>query len=275
MTCRLLTTLALTGMLSMWLPCSGTAGPDDADSAAELKKLLESTDYRKLASLPAEWRKKLPEKTQKRIILACLDNLKSMKKLPMDNLGNVFVVRREKPEDKKAKEDAVVINQDLFTEGGRCAWAIEKMLACSLPVISADLADDKKDRLVKNAHQIVVEAMVLPYNETVPVEKLSVEERARLGAALVHVKIQEKLAKDDDLAVRVAIAKNPRTSMALLNQMATDKDVGVRWEVCKNRNTVAGTISFMSRSDPDPSLRKAALKRLTDPESEFGPIEID
>jgi len=57
--------------------------------------------------------------------------------------------------------------------------------------------------------------------------------------------------------------------------MATDKDVGVRWEVCKNRNTVAGTISFMSRSDPDPSLRKAALKRLTDPESEFGPIEID
>ena len=52
-------------------------------------------------------------------------------------------------------------------------------------------------------------------------------------------KVLAKHASDDDSQVRLAVAKNPKTTAETLTKLASDEDERVRWEVAHNPKTLA------------------------------------
>lgn len=204
---------------------------------AEVQTLFTTTDYEKLPPVIARWKEQLPPAERKQLLPALLRHVGSTKKLSLKDPERIIVSATRKPGKVEGK-DQVVVRQDVFTEGGRAAWAVEQLLDCQLPVIPANAEDKTKERLSREAYEKVVEAMMLP------LALLDAKQRAAFAASPQADKdTLDRLAHDTDVLVRRAVASNPRTRRNTIDRMRNDSDVQVKNAAREN--------FYSSRTVPD------------------------
>ena len=74
-------------------------------------------------------------------------------------------------------------------------------------------------------------------------EALSKEAKERIALETDDQNLLAELSRDEEVLVRVGVAKNKNTNELILQELAKDKDVIVRAEVAKNRNTESINLS--------------------------------
>ena len=79
--------------------------------------------------------------------------------------------------------------------------------------------------------------------------------------------VLEKLATDQDLCVRYAVARNAGTPAAVLEKLATDRTSGVRNAVARNAETPAAVLETLA-TDQDSDVRMLAAKRMEEERNE-------
>jgi hypothetical protein len=113
-----------------------------------LKELMACDDYKKLNDLPAAW-SKLPASAKRILLLALSDKLTSTQELKLENIEDMVVMSRLQAGKMKWHMHGVILRQDVFMAGGRCAWAIEKVLGSKLPSIEADMEAKELEERVR------------------------------------------------------------------------------------------------------------------------------
>ena len=128
------------------------------------RSLLEERDYEKLrlirmqmAEAPAEMRKEL--------ILSLLRRLQSTKPIGLENFSDVQVESRIASGKMQFLGHGVLIKQDIFIEGGRCAWAIERILDVKLPPIREGMHVQDLARAFEEASYLIIESMEIASTE--------------------------------------------------------------------------------------------------------------
>jgi hypothetical protein len=132
-----------------------------ADKA--IQRLLAASDPGSLNSLPTLWYHTLPDAAKKDLLLKLLRKLDSPKELKLDNGANV--IPRVRAGKQKLIEGRLWINQDLFLENGRCAFAIERLLDFDARAsFTEEVAKDSKklQETIRNFILEVVAHMDLP-----------------------------------------------------------------------------------------------------------------
>lgn len=136
-----------------------------ADLAAETQALFAATEMAPMQALVKRWKEKLSQAECKQLIVQLLRQLGSNKKLKLAHPERVIVSSTRKPEG--ADKGKTIVRQDVFTEGGRAAWAVEQFLDCRLPIIPANADDKTKEDLIRAAFENVMAAMLLPPGQPV------------------------------------------------------------------------------------------------------------
>lgn len=142
----------------------GNADQPAADAQAAIQALMAERDFDKMRRLPTQWRQTLPEAARKKLLVLLLNRLSSSRELPLENYADMFVPSRVKAGKMRFDGHGLLIDQDVFLESGRAAWAIEGMLGCHLPAFSLATAKDakKRDQQVQESYDVVIQAMSLP-----------------------------------------------------------------------------------------------------------------
>jgi hypothetical protein len=180
----------------------------EEEANGKLIKLEDIKDYQDLLvetkSFP-----RLTQELRKELIILCLHELKSTEALA--------IVGPDK-----------TIHQDLATEGGRCAWLIEQMLDCTLPIVNR-AAKEKQDALVREAYDLVVTKLYIP-TSPIDVKKLSEADKLVFAASgQTHLYVLGLLSEDPHPAVRKAIAANRKTPLSILYELRdNDPDPQIR-----------------------------------------------
>ena len=137
---------------------------DVAEARRAVGELLAARDYDEMCRLPKRWAEDLSESARKHILAALLERLDSTGLTPLDNPGLMFVLSRMLAGDEPLSSIGPMLEQDVYLENGRCAWAIEQMLGCVLPTFTeAGNKDPKKlGERVERAYATVIRTMGLP-----------------------------------------------------------------------------------------------------------------
>jgi hypothetical protein len=143
-----------------------TQPPADADPQVReaIRELLTIKDFAKLWQFPGKWRRALPGLTRKQFPLALLQGLRSAKGLNLDNYADLFIPSRVRSGKMAFHGHGLMVEQDLFLEGGRCAWAIEELLGIRLPLFTEELFRDRRalEEQFRESHRLVIEALRRP-----------------------------------------------------------------------------------------------------------------
>ena len=138
-----------------------------ADPAGRVAALLQEADYAKVRAMARDWRN-LPAEEQRRLIVALLDRIPSQDELKLTNYADTTVASRLRARKMPWFGHGLELRQDVFLVGGRCAWAIERLMDVSLPEISADLTPQQAAEARLAACYKVIEAMQIPASATQP-----------------------------------------------------------------------------------------------------------
>ena len=197
-------------------------------------ELLTTEDYQVLLTLPRQWTSNLSETAQKDLIIELLKRIGTRKELKLENYGDMIVKSRVHTGEMKSNERGVLLKQDIFIEGGRCAWALERLLNCDMPMITTRFKLEHTERAIQLCTYKVIQAMRLP--GMIDLKKLDVKERRRLAAlgdTAAH--LFAELARDPEPEVRKALAKNLKASLRIIQQLRKyDPDEEVRKLASKN-----------------------------------------
>jgi hypothetical protein len=174
----------------------------------------------KLNESIVRWKAELPPAVQKQIILMLLRNLSSEKKLSV----------AKGPDDEGKGVNTP--RYDLFTVRGRSGWAIEQLLECDL---SPAMFPDDKTGFQQYAYEVVIERMHLPYDPYPDLPKMSVAQRLKLATEETTSEVVlDRFVFDAEIEIRLAAAKNKRTSLRALSQLREDFDARVRAAALQN-----------------------------------------
>jgi hypothetical protein len=186
----------------------------DADKHAQLacSNLLRTTEYAEMLSLVASWK----------------TNLTS---LGRQSLFGVLLVKMGS-KSKVELQGGPVLKQDVSTEGGRCAWALEQLLGSELPVITERSTERDIAKSAYVAECRFRESVLSPEKRT-DVSNLTIEQRLKL-------------------------AQSEQTDYLVLAKLAMDAEPSIRLAVAVNKKSPGRTLAFLLRNDPDDSVRKAA-----------------
>ena len=111
-------------------------------------ELTTCNDFKKLDQLLQEW-SAWPEATKQTLFPALSEQLGSLRELTLTNMEDVAVMGRVKTGKMKWHMHGLMVQQDIFTVGGRAAWALEHLLKTELPSIEAGLGQDELLKRVK------------------------------------------------------------------------------------------------------------------------------
>jgi hypothetical protein len=126
-----------------------------------VQKFLAMDDFRKIQSLITDWRA-LTTGQQKELIVLLLKNMESTQVLKLVNYQDVAVESRVRAKKMSWHMHGTLLKQDIFIVGGRCAWAIEELLGCTLPSITEDMKPEALHKAVQEAHFAIIRFMQLP-----------------------------------------------------------------------------------------------------------------
>jgi len=159
----------------------------------------------------------LPDKGERLLLGRLLRSMESRTELPSDS-------------------STTNLHHDISMEGGRCVFAMEKLLGCRLPNVT---------------------------RKSTPTELA----QAR-GVALrkIQASVKHDAARPDISAIpreeRKRIAGLPTTEKRLLVELAADEDAAVRAAAAGNAKTPVSALARMIRNDSDPLVRQRAIKNL-------------
>lgn len=109
-----------------------------SNALLQVNCFLTSTQFSQLATTAAKWKDARPD--EKHILIQELQfRLSSTKSLALGASSDVIVRHRLEKGEMAFHGDGVIVDQDIFCEGGRAAWALEQMLDVKLPTITEDM----------------------------------------------------------------------------------------------------------------------------------------
>jgi hypothetical protein len=104
-----------------------------------VQALLTTADFPRLCALPEHWKATLPERSRKQLLTALLHGLHSARELRLDNYADLFIPSRGAAGKMAFHGHGYLVDQDLFLEAGRCAWAIEQFGSVRLPTFTEEV----------------------------------------------------------------------------------------------------------------------------------------
>ncbi|HYT87227.1 MAG TPA: hypothetical protein VEL76_00775 [Gemmataceae bacterium] len=147
-------------------PKTETKPPADADPRVReaVRNLVTAEDFAELWRLPDKWKATLPERTQQQLVMALLERLRSAKEVKLGNYADLFIPSRMRAGKMAFHGHGLMVEQDLFVESGRCAWAVEQLLGVSLPTFTEELLRNQQDleNQVRECYRRVIAALRLP-----------------------------------------------------------------------------------------------------------------
>jgi hypothetical protein len=222
------TVLILLLLAAPALTLRASAPPPERPPEREVRALMAAGAYAELPPRVVRWKVRLSAAERKRVLVLLLRRLGSARRLRLADTAKVVVAPRGRGPAPPA-EGRAVLPQDVGTEGGRAAWAVEQLLGCELPFLPPDAEGAARARLVEAAYTRVFEAMLLP------LPLLDAPSRAALAASpATDPDVLVKLATDPDATVRRAVAANLRLPRPVVYKMRDDPDEEVRRAARKN-----------------------------------------
>ena len=139
----------------------GRALPDPPDDRAigllESSRLLSQRDFGDLFETVRDW-KRQKASVQASIVTCLSENLHSPKALELENFADLHINSRVASGKMECFGHGWFIDQDVFTERGRAAWAIEHLLDVRLPAFTADMSREELDFAIRETRRIVENA---------------------------------------------------------------------------------------------------------------------
>jgi hypothetical protein len=209
---------------------------DVEKSAAEsYRKFKATSDFGDLNSIVKKWAETLSSSEKTALIRKLAFGLYSKEPLSVTDYGSVTIQSRVESGKMSKVKDGPVFKQDIFIEGGRCAWALEYLTGGELPTIS-ESSSEKDIRAAGYEIWFRIQEASIPKEERMDLTKLAPEERLKLAKSEdTHVVVLAKLAKDKEFAVRKAVASNFKTSVHTLRSLAdSDSEPDVRSAAVEN-----------------------------------------
>jgi hypothetical protein len=144
-------------------PAEAKVGAAEMRAREAVGTLLGTEDFEKLRLLPRRWRD-WPQEDQKKLIVELLKRLRSPRELRLVNYADMFVPSRVQAGKMAFHGHGLLLDQDVFLDNGRCAWAIEELLGCHLPVFTEEVAGRQQalEEQARAACYRVIETMSLP-----------------------------------------------------------------------------------------------------------------
>jgi hypothetical protein len=125
--------------------------------------------------------------------------------------------------------------QDIRIKGGRCAWALERLLYLYLPTVITGLKPAQLDEIVKNIHSEVFYAMSLNSDPIIIISKLTTKEKLAYSTApATHPRLLVDLATDGDLEVKRNLAENKLMPFSVVGRLSKDPDAIVSGNAIRN-----------------------------------------
>jgi len=141
-------------------------GPDTMQAQVQqaVDALLTTKDWLQLYRLVNEtWPKTLPEAVQKQLIVALLKRMPSDRALVLENTCDMVIMSRLAAGKMSFAGHGIILQQDLYLEGGRCAWAIEELIGSTgLPAITEGMTPAQREEAARQAAYRVIEVMAMP-----------------------------------------------------------------------------------------------------------------
>jgi hypothetical protein len=136
----------------------------DAEHKARqaVRHLRQVHDYATLKKLAKEWRDDSDE-VRIMMVVELLKRLDSRSALKLTNYRNLVLPRAGfglSKYDSKSDEDLIL--QDIVQENGRCAWAMQEILSCDLPVFHAGMTKLQRAASIEETYWRVLQAMGIP-----------------------------------------------------------------------------------------------------------------
>jgi hypothetical protein len=215
-----LVTFTLLGRLDM-CDASKTNGANAPVSQiqAAYQDLLTARTFGDMLTQTEHWKDDRPSRDA--LCLTLLEHLRSKDVLEMDEQGNRSTAH------------------DLWMVGGRCAWAIEKLLKRELPPVTPR----STPKQIGEVRSLVIQIL----SET--------EEKEAIQQA-------SDLVKSLGLSEKRRLAQDAGTSPSVLTRLADEEDVVTRRSVAANPKTAPSILARLAGKDADDEVRERAVKNL-------------
>jgi hypothetical protein len=128
----------------------------------EVVSLLATVDYPTLEKAVARWKQRHNKVVQKYILLYLIERLHSTKEIKLDNYADLTVESRLISGKMVSHGHGEMIQQDIFIESGRSAWAIEKLLEIELPAFREGMTKDEEAWAIRTSLMQLLRVMQLP-----------------------------------------------------------------------------------------------------------------
>lgn len=210
---------------------SGSSEADDSVGQA-VKDLVEAATWDAMAILPEKWREALDSEQQSALIGELLKKAADLSPCTLADDGRVVVLWRVRAGQQSiTRGDTSLLGQDVFVVGGRCVWAVAQLLDCQFPsstMIRGNMTAGEANAALAAVAAATVARMRMP--ETAKVKLLSEERRQQIASDPDTADpVLLRLSTDSSVAVRAAVASNPKApSRALWKMIMSDPDENVR-----------------------------------------------
>jgi len=191
-----------------------------------IAELFAIKDYATMKSLPRKWRKTLSPNVQRELVAELLAYVDSKQPLAL-------------VQDKVEIRYINVYNA--CTEGGRATWAIQELFLITDPAREKFIKPPVPPLIVRLSQRII-RAMSMP--EWAKLETLSVAEQVRLASSAdADPRLLRELARSSEVAVRLAVAKNYRTSLdTIKKRLINDPNEDVRQAAITNSHAARSVL---------------------------------
>ena len=136
-----------------------TRGNVEPNAVNALKTLLSTEDCASMYKLPEVWKKALSDIERKSLVALLQERVDSLAQVKLTDYADLCVLSRCKSGRMQFHGHGPMLDQDVFLEGGRCAWALENLLDLTLPAIEEDLSKEELDKRAASARSLVTSAI--------------------------------------------------------------------------------------------------------------------
>lgn len=232
-----------------------------------VQELIKAEEYSDMKDIVESWRLNLDSSVQIEIVAQLFERLIKTDHLPLEQDGSVFILSKVKSGQEDYNHRVEIILQDIYTEGGRCAWAIERMLDLYLPKWNIEDNDGQKEFL-RSAITTVVENMAVPDGVEEPkkfidnIQKAIKTKEVTIPSSISLIKAMAMPEKTKPFQLpinrRIEIAASEETKPVLLERLINDPSIEVRRILVTNPKLPMRALRKMEE-DPSPEIREAAL----------------
>ena len=192
------------------------------------RTLLAERDFNKLQTMAAQLKLQSTEPWFESALMILVEGIRSDRGVELTNGVDIVVPSRVRAGMMEAG-GGTIVRQDVFTEGGRAAWVLERLLVVDLPEVSSGMSADTKEDAVLDAFFLVKE-FLLPSERKTDLSKLSDSDKLTLAAAgEASESALAMLSKETNVDIRKAVAKHSNTPVQVLARLAyRDQSAEVR-----------------------------------------------